>query len=241
MFGSLISGGLSLLGGILGNKSQEDAGAANAAMQKEFAQQGIRWKVADAKAAGINPLFAMGAPAVSFSPSFAGDSPMGSAVASAGQDISRAVNATRTQPERDSALRSLELERAQLQNEFLRTQIAGSKVAVMQQAGGNPAFPGQKNVYDERTLNRVGDPSLTASAPKPAVTEFINKDGSVTLWPSPDAKQAIEDNFIYENEHVIRNRLFPWIKDTIRRTPQGPFFGRGRVGFRDSKSFRKYQ
>lgn len=33
----------------------------NAELQKEFAQHGIRWKVADAKAAGLHPLYAVGA------------------------------------------------------------------------------------------------------------------------------------------------------------------------------------
>lgn len=70
--------------------------------QREFAQHGIRWKVEDAKAAGLHPLAAMGASGASFSPVMVGDT-YGPAMAQAGQDISRAVEATRTQPERDEA------------------------------------------------------------------------------------------------------------------------------------------
>lgn len=55
------SAGLNLLGGYLGSKSASDANQSNAELQREFAQHGIRWKVADAKAAGIHPLAALGA------------------------------------------------------------------------------------------------------------------------------------------------------------------------------------
>lgn len=41
---------------------------ANIQQQREFAQKGIRWRVSDAKKAGIHPLFALGANTASFSP-----------------------------------------------------------------------------------------------------------------------------------------------------------------------------
>lgn len=227
MFGSLLSAGANLIGGLLGNKKAEDVKDANFAMsaadrqlQEDFAKQGIRWRVEDARAAGISPLAAMGANLSSPSPTAIGlqhDNSLGDAIGRAGQDLSRAFDSTRTQKERDSTLYNLQLDRARLQNEFLRSQIAASKVAITKQAGGNPAFPGQENVFDERTLSRSGDLSTTASAPKSAVTEFINKDGSVILWPSKDAKEAVEDNVVYEGEHIARNRVFPWFEDNVSR------------------------
>lgn len=70
-----------IAGSLLGNKSskdaaeanreaQADANAQNLAAQREFAQMGLRWKVADARAAGLHPLSAIGASGASFSPSF---------------------------------------------------------------------------------------------------------------------------------------------------------------------------
>lgn len=64
--GSIISAGASLVGGILGNKSNQKIAEQNAALQKEFAQHGISWKVADAKRAGIHPLYALGSNGISF-------------------------------------------------------------------------------------------------------------------------------------------------------------------------------
>jgi hypothetical protein len=74
--------GLKIAGDILGGRkdrqSVRDTNSANIAMQKEFAQQGIGWKVADAKKAGIHPLFALGAS--THSPSIALQPTKGSAI-----------------------------------------------------------------------------------------------------------------------------------------------------------------
>lgn len=43
--------------------------AYNEAMQREFAQMGIRWRVEDAKAAGLHPLFALSGGGAAFAPS----------------------------------------------------------------------------------------------------------------------------------------------------------------------------
>lgn len=121
----------------------------NIQLQKEFAQNSIRWKVADAEAAGISPLYALGAPAMSFSPVSAGgpgivgqtpETGLANALADSGQDISRAIHATRTQSERDRAyvdsVHALQLQNMGLQNELLGSQIA--KLA----ASANPPMPG---------------------------------------------------------------------------------------------------
>lgn len=51
-------------------QAQVEMNEANLAAQKEFAQHGIRWKVEDAKQAGLHPLFGAGLTGASFSPSF---------------------------------------------------------------------------------------------------------------------------------------------------------------------------
>lgn len=52
------------------SQAQLEMNEANLAAQKEFAQHGIRWKVEDAKQAGLHPLFGAGLTGASFSPSF---------------------------------------------------------------------------------------------------------------------------------------------------------------------------
>lgn len=57
----------------------------NAALQKQFAQMGIRWKVQDAMAAGLHPLYALGGAGSTFSPSIAVPGIGGTPVAQGGQ------------------------------------------------------------------------------------------------------------------------------------------------------------
>lgn len=123
---SIISGGAKLLGGLFGSDSAEEAADEAYQRQKEFAQKGIQWRVADAKAAGIHPLYALGAQPMSFTPSSVGADPLSYAVSDLGQDVSRAAEAVMSGPERVQAkvMAGLQLERAGLENDLLRSQIA---------------------------------------------------------------------------------------------------------------------
>ena len=63
-WGAIGNIGGALLGGIFGKKSADK----ESRFQKEFAQHGIRWKVADAKEAGLHPLAAIGAQGAQYNP-----------------------------------------------------------------------------------------------------------------------------------------------------------------------------
>lgn len=148
--GAALTAGASLIGGWLGKSSsdaaRDDAAAARVQdyeWQKEFAKNGIRWRVEDAKAAGLHPAFGLGNP-TTFSPASyvgGGDNSFGAGIAQAGQDIGRAIDAGRTHSERAEA-RKLSLENMGLQNDLLRAQIA--KVS---QAGSPPGRPGANQGY----------------------------------------------------------------------------------------------
>lgn len=151
MLGPLISAGASLAGGLLNSRAQQKANDANALMaqeniklQKEFATHGIRWKVDDAREAGIHPLYALGAQTTSFSPVSVGAVPstgLGSGLAAAGQDLSRAFNATRTAPERleATAASRLQLEGLSLDNDIKRATYASALQKIKQNE--NPPIP----------------------------------------------------------------------------------------------------
>ena len=143
MLGALIPAAASLIGGFMGQKSQEKQAAQNIALQKEFAQSGIQWKVEDAKKAGIHPLYALGANTTSFAPVSIG-SPLAEGINQAGQHIGRAVNATATPTQRSVAY--MQLERMGLENELIRAQIASER-ARTNQAGMPPAVPSATQKY----------------------------------------------------------------------------------------------
>lgn len=135
-----ISAGAGLIGGSMASDAAAEQAEKNRQMQIQFAKEGIRWKVADAKAAGIHPLYALGANTVSYAPVSVGTSSMGSAVASAGQDISRALNATSTASERQNTF-SEAASKLQLDNMSLQNQLLASRIATINQGGGNPPIP----------------------------------------------------------------------------------------------------
>lgn len=97
----IVSGAFSALGGLAQARSQRKAQQREYEHQKEFAQNGIRWRVEDAKAAGIHPLYAIGANTPTYSPQAAVGTDYG--LSSAGQNISRAIEAGQTRAERAHA------------------------------------------------------------------------------------------------------------------------------------------
>lgn len=231
MLGSLISAGANIIGGLIGAKSAESAkdatvaqSEADRALQQEFAKQGIRWRVEDAKAAGIHPLYALGAQIPTYSPQgiqILPDDSMANAFAAAGQDISRGIDTMRTEPERQQArhLGALQIERAQLENEVIKNQLASSKLALLRQGGGTPAMPGVKTKLSELTTSRFGDPSMEAAPPSPALKEYSYPSVGTLPLPSEAVKNAIEDVLPYEIEHYYLNRVHPTLRKVFVDTP----------------------
>lgn len=191
--GSVVGGALGLAGSAASNANAAAINKFNYEAQKEFAQNSIRWRVADAKAAGLHPLAALGASSSSYTPSAAiGDSPDFSFLQDVGQNIGRAVDAKRTQAERaeqqekQNALFNEELRGRQLQNEETQTRIDSMKWDMAMQAARNaeqsvrtqqqvPAMPslapdgtlmsGQGNATSPGSLIDAKPPEVTLNAP----------------------------------------------------------------------------
>lgn len=217
MLSALIGAAASLIGGAQKRRAQEETNRMaqaqadkNIALQKEFAQHGLRWKVEDAKAAGISPLYAVGAPATSFAPVSVGyEAPtgLGEGFASAGQDISRAINATRTSGERDAAFAStyakLQLQNAELQNELLGAQIAKLR------AGINPPFPsGEVPVVESagRPPLKVLGYDLPSSGGTSSADDFQFRYGEPGEWLS--APLILWDDLTHEGKKMTREEAF---------------------------------
>lgn len=151
---------------------QRDMFSKSAALQREFASHGIRWRMEDAAAAGIHPVFAMGAGGAAFAPpqavgggnqisaspvpggSSGGGSPgvpsfsnPMSGFQGLGQDLSRAVAATMTARERQSdQINFMELQRHQWAKEShdMNMALMASRLALVNQQTGRGGFPGSE-------------------------------------------------------------------------------------------------
>lgn len=161
--GSVVGGALGLAGSAASNANAAAINKFNYQAQKEFAQNSIRWRVADAKAAGLHPLAALGAQSSGYTPSATiGDSPDFSFLQDVGQNIGRAIDAKRTNRERDEQERKQnllfneELKGRQLQNQETQTRIDSMKWDMAMEAARNA----ERSV---RTQQQV--PSMPSLAP----------------------------------------------------------------------------
>lgn len=202
--------------------------------QKRLNEEGIRMRVADARAAGLSPLAALGNTGQSISPIQVGggsypspgsgvpslnltapDSPL-SKLSGMGQDISRAINATRDYEERkEVAQTAQQLERDDLQNQLLRLQVKKLSQDV------SPPWPSEPDRYlipgqsaSGGKIEIKGDYVPTARNEEaqvmPATAKMRWPDGSYTDIPSKDAKDRLEDmGMPYTWSHWFLSQVMP--------------------------------
>lgn len=121
---------------------QADQAAIDRSMQREFAENGIRMRVTDAVAAGLHPLVGAGVNPVSYNPiGVGGDSAssVGYSPSHMGQDVSRAIQATRTATERAEDMLRLKLLESQINETDMRTWGLANEIARKQQSAGQAA------------------------------------------------------------------------------------------------------
>lgn len=194
MFGDIFQGITGLFGKWMdADASQKNTAATNAAnmainekniaLQKEFAQHGLSWKIDDAGSKGIHPLIALGAQGQSFSPQSVALQTPETDFGGMGQDIGRAVKAALASEDREKAdsaeARKLALEKGSLENDILRAELV-SKVNRTGRASGQvgPSMPS--------SIAR-GDVSVPMPRPGPVRTA-----GGYAV-KEDDIKQAADD------------------------------------------------
>ena len=135
---------LSAIGGLLGGIfSRNDAKKQQQRLmdwQEHMAKNQIRFRVEDAKAAGVHPVAALGASVSSPSPVAVGMPDF----SDIGQNIGRAADAVMTADDKKDdftkAYQGLQLERAQLENDVLRLNLANSAARTVSQVGNPPTL-----------------------------------------------------------------------------------------------------
>lgn len=248
---ALASGVSNTIGTVLNYKANKDAissqeklSQANVDWQREFAQNGIRWRVADAQEAGMHPLYALGASIPTFSPvssNFSANTAVGDGVREFGQNLSRAIQANMDPRERAAGkMVALQVERGELENELLRSQIAREK----SQLGPGLSIPGPLPgssvpgvgeipvLVEEMPLQRIaGEPGMGWQEPG-AVSDvgFARTPTGLAPVPSQDVKNRIEDQIIPEVMWSLRNNLMPNLG--IGTPPSKRWLPRGAVSWR---------
>lgn len=221
--GALIGGGAAVIGGYLNQEAQKDANEINKRMseqnmaqQREFAQHGIRWKVEDAKKAGIHPLAALGAQTHSPSSSYIGASPvsMGDSISNMGQDISRAMLAKATPEEKQLANIQLSSAKLDLEGKAIDNQIRASQLRKLQaNPPGLPSAMGQPIPGQGDGAYNVTPSVITASDGQDLAKEagmlndytIARTSTGLVPVPSKDMKERIEDSVFLELPWAMRH------------------------------------
>lgn len=213
--GSAVGGAIG--GAIDGNQDKQSAQQTNYDnynSQKEFAQMGLQWKAADAKAAGLHPMAALGTGQLGFSPSFqthtrSQDNGISDSLREMGQNTKRAEVATQTPAERE--MEQLALERARLQNRLLEGQVQNEWAALMGQPptpplpiagsiapptnvrGPRAASSGLVQSVPSKSISAApGDPGLEAGS-TPGFKNFpITESGLSIELPASEMAESLE-------------------------------------------------
>jgi hypothetical protein len=218
--GSIGGGLLSKMGSADSNAATSADHAANRALQKEFAQSGIQWKVADAKKAGIHPLYALGANTTSYSGTAGGylneNQGLGQSLSQAGQDIGRAVTAAQNRKQRALSLALAEenVANAKLNNDILRTKLASDKARL---ANINPPMDDIEVKPSVQVTNAPG--RLDIEAATSPETKFYRTHEGVTPVYSEGITEGMEENPFAKVGWGWRNYVQP-LWDKSRRPPK---------------------
>lgn len=217
IIGAAIMAGSALLGSKKSSDDTQDVNAAQLAFareqmafQREMAQHGVRWRVEDAKAAGLHPLHAMGGILPSAAPVSVDfqTSPAGAAMAEAGQHIGRAVAAQMTPAERAQQELALKLAQAQIDesdarrvyylSEAARTlgpSQVGAPMGVVDEAVAPSVIPGQVQVQPPVVAARSRTDGNLAAGEQALLQEYVWPDGKKSLLPatvSGEISEALE-------------------------------------------------
>lgn len=230
-WGAIAGGAASVIGDIYSAEANKDMAESSANLQTQFAKKGIRWKVKDALAAGVHPLYAMGAQTHSFSPMAVGDTSAGTALSNLGQSMSRAAMASSTQDEKTLAALSIRQAEANLEGQHLENQY---KQKQLDQIGlSKPALPGSPNfIPGQGNSGSVTTKPMEKIASDPTQLEsepyWINSigwenigGGAFAPTQSSDIKQRNEDA-PGEYMHFLRNNIAPNFGKRFESPPPWP-------------------
>jgi hypothetical protein len=199
-------------------KHQQSMFGMQSNLQREFAQKGIQWKVADAKRAGIHPLAALGAQTYNASPAYVdGLAEQGQNMGNMGQDISRALVAQAST--HDKQLMDINLSNAKIDNKMKQLELQ-NKINSLQNGGQTGA--GRPNQVEskafETTSHARGHANIEAG--HVASTGYARTGSGLMPTPSTDVKEKTEDMFFPETIWSAKNYLGPAFGSTKNKPPK---------------------
>lgn len=231
--GGALGGVGSIIGAGINAGVQSKINKENMELQKEFAQNSIQWKVADAKKAGIHPAIGLGAQTYNAIPSSVG-ADVGSGVSGAFKHFGSAIDSF---IEDKSEERQLQLKSLELDNQAKMLEIQKMKQG---SNNGNISLNPNSYVSSNSNLSASNDikdnPSSSSSSnsgsiygtdnnPLSDITIDKNMDGSFSINYSKDRQDLYSESFFDRFGWVARNTFdYNYERDikNIRRAAKVP-------------------
>lgn len=206
MIGNIVGGLFDYKGTLDVNKANIEIANRNDQLQKEFAQSGIRWKVADAKAAGVHPLAALGAQTISYNPQMvAQEKPnIGPYMKSIGQNIDRALQVRGDAHDKflQSRLMEHQVRKAAAEADIMEYEAVkgwndlwsapATPTDAEKHGLGDGVVDSDLVKYNQANVTRMGAPGLEPGL-NPLEKVHVDKDGWVYLLPGASAEEALEN------------------------------------------------
>lgn len=226
--------------------------------QKQLAEHGIAIRAADARAAGLHPLAAIGAVGPGSSPISVGGSPynvdfgrpsrddtgpiLGRGLSDMGQNLSRAYLASQTPETKvatafELARQAQQLEHGNLQNEYLRLQMARSaRPGAGDGGGGMPSTINSPTMgvhspqpYETVTANPKR-PDSAAGPTQPETEWRSTPQGSVASYPAKGLNIDEMGSPGYVG-WMFRNALLPFLDKNAGSRPPDSQLPQGAIGW----------
>jgi len=224
---ALISTGGSLLGGLLGGggtswnkqrKQMQEQLSDQKAYQYEIDTERPSWVVKGAQAAGISPLVALGMQPISTpGVSIGSDTKPQIDFQSMGQNLGRAAEAYMSQDQRakQAVVDQLALERAQLENDLLRSQISS-----VNNSSRTPGMPGTQSIPGQTASHPYHDGNVI-----PEQSTVRTRFGEMRI-PSADYAQVMENYWPETWRYMFREGNYDIIDSGRRMYSAGQRLGR---------------
>lgn len=172
-----LAAGLGFVGGIVDTLFGKDQAKQNLQLQEDMFETSVQTRVRDANKAGIHPLYALGHQGPSFSPVV-----VGSDLASAGQNLGRAMDSVRDDGEKsgafDTTVKQLTLQKMGLENDLLASQLR-----IVNQPGQPPTQSGMRSMPGQGSTPAVfttGDnATITVSPNNTPAQDWENQYGEI--------------------------------------------------------------
>lgn len=198
-----ISAGSSLLGSFINRftDNSESLQQREYERQKEFAQNQLQWRAADAEKAGLSKFAALGGQSSFYTPSYSGSSSgFGDAVAQAGQGVSRALETYALASQREA----LEGQRLDNENKSLELMLKKQEFQNQQfNASWDFRFgnKGAIKTFSKSDQEMMEDSVFATPARLQALIDTLDKNPAGAFRSLTNASSELKDTLLGVDEH----------------------------------------